>query len=251
MARTHAECRDLVDAFASRGLRLFVAYYRRCLPRFVKAKQLIDSGELGTLTGVCYRFEEPLIEFEPAQPPWRVCAEQSGGGLFFDLGCHVLDLLDFLLGPLSDVSGLCGNRGGRYDVEDTVCMCFQSQLGVQGVASWNFAAASHTDCLQVTGTKGQLNFPVFADEPLRVQAGGPWQSLPLPHPKHVQQPLIQTIVTDLCGDPRSEGICSSTGVSAARTAAVMDDVVKEYYGTRGSDFWHHPQRWPRGSNRYI
>ena len=251
MARNHAECRELVDAFASRRLPLFVAYYRRCLPRFLKAKQLIDSGELGRLTSVCYRYEDPLIEFDPEQPPWRLSAEQSGGGLFFDLGSHVLDLMDHWLGPLSRVSGLCGNRGGRYEVEDTVCMCFQSRSGVQGVASWNFAGASRTDCLEVSGTKGQLTLPVFADEPLRVRTDGPWQSFPVPHPKHVQQPLIQTIVDELGGNRGTKGTCPSTGMSAARTAALMDHVVKEYYGTRESGFWNHSNSWPRGLNQSI
>ena len=246
LARNHTESRQLVDAFASRRLPLFVAYYRRCLPRFLKAKQLIDSGELGILTSVCYRYEEPLIDFEPEQKPWRLSSEHSGGGLFFDLGCHVLDLLDYWLGPLSNLSGLCANRGGRYDVEDTVSMCFHSPSGVQGMASWNFAGTSRTDCLEVSGTRGKLTLALFADEPLLVHKNGLCESFSIPHPKHVQQPLIQTVVDELRGEPGTPGTCPSTGISAARTAAVMDLVVKEYYGSRELDFWNHSSNWPRG-----
>jgi 1,5-anhydro-D-fructose reductase (1,5-anhydro-D-mannitol-forming) len=245
MARNHAECRELVDAFASRHLPLFVAYYRRSLPRFLKAKQLIDSGELGRLASVCYRYEQPLIKFAPQQLPWRLSSEKSGGGLFFDVGCHVLDLLDYWFGPLCQVSGLCANRGGYYDVEDTVSMCFQTQSGVQAVAIWNFVGSIPTDCLEVSGTKGKLSLSVFDDQPLCIHTADGLQSLSIPNPAHVQQPLIQTIVNELRG--AAEGTCPSSGVSAARTAAVMDHVVKEYYGDRSSDFWNHSTTWPRGS----
>ncbi|HLJ12022.1 MAG TPA: Gfo/Idh/MocA family oxidoreductase [Planctomycetaceae bacterium] len=245
MARNHAECRELVDAFAARRVPLFVAYYRRRLPRFLKAGQLIDSGELGALRSVRYRYEEPPAEFDRAQPPWRLIAEHSGGGLFFDLGSHVLDLLDYWLGPLAGVSGSCTNRGGRYDVEDAVSMSFESQSGVLGTASWNFAAERRTDCLEILGTKGQLTLAVFANEPLRLCIGGQSQSFEIPHPKHVQQPLIQTIVDELLGGPEAKTVCPSTGVSAARTAAVMDQVVRDYYGTRESGFWNQSGSWPR------
>ncbi len=249
MARNYAECCQLVEAFAARQLGLFVAYYRRCLPRFLAAKQRIDSGQLGRLTSVCYRYEEPLLEFDSRRPPWRICVEQSGGGLFFDLGCHVLDLLDYLLGPLSQVSGFCENRGGRYEVEDTVCISFRSRSGVPGVASWNFAGSCRTDLLEVSGTEGKLTVPCFADGPLRFCSGGPWEEHQIPHPKHVQQPLIQSVVDELLGRGSSQGGCPSNGVSAARTAATMDRVVHDYYGTREPGFWREPRRWPGVKSR--
>ena len=62
----------------------------------------------------------------------------------------------------------------------------------------------------------------------------------LPNPKHIQQPLIQTVVDNLLG----KGTCRSTGQSAARTAAVMDAVTANYYGTRESGFWTRPRDSP-------
>ena len=66
MARNHAECAAMVEAFRAKGLPLFVAYYRRALPRFLKAKERIDAGALGKVTGVTYtnvlngeEFEQP------------------------------------------------------------------------------------------------------------------------------------------------------------------------------------------------
>ena len=79
MARSHGECRRMVEAFERARLPLFVAYYRRALPRFVRAKQLIDSGALGRVTGCRYHISRP---FSPSSSNvWRFDPAQSGGGL--------------------------------------------------------------------------------------------------------------------------------------------------------------------------
>lgn len=238
LARNVAECRQLVEAFAARSLPLFVAYYRRAQPRFEHARQLIDSGRLGTLATICYRYEVLPLEFDPQQLPWRLSAEHAGGGLFFDVGCHVLDLFDHWFDPLTNVSGVCANRAGRYAVEDTVAMCFQTETGVPGTASWNFNGTTPTDCIEISGTKAKLTLAAFADEPLRIYTGGSCQTIAIPHPTHVQQPLIETIVADLLAGANTQLKCPSTGVTATRTAAVMDEVTKNFYGNRDIGFWN-------------
>ena len=70
MARIHAECRRMIEAFRATGLPLFVAYYRRALPRFVQAKELIDGGALGRVTGCRYRHDAPV----PPDAPDAVAA---------------------------------------------------------------------------------------------------------------------------------------------------------------------------------
>ena len=89
----------MARAFAK--LPLFVAYYRRAYPRYVKLKQDLAAGRLGTIQSVSYVFAR-----RPAPPragDWRLDAERSGGGKFVDIGSHALDLIDFLLGPLERV----------------------------------------------------------------------------------------------------------------------------------------------------
>ena len=104
MALDHAECRTMMDACAAAGVPLFTAYYRRAMPRFARIKALLDAGAIGTVrvAAVCvYRAFTP-----PAGAlPWRIDPAISGGGLFVDLASHQLDLLDYFLGPIADVSG--------------------------------------------------------------------------------------------------------------------------------------------------
>src|SRR5688572_1340680 len=79
MARSYVECQRMIEAFEKARMPLFVAYYRRALPRFVKAKEVIESGRLGRVTGCRYFMNRPYRP-NPA-PAWRLEAEQSGGGI--------------------------------------------------------------------------------------------------------------------------------------------------------------------------
>ncbi len=52
MSRNWAEAKRMVEGFKAAGVPLFVAYYRRALPRFLKVKELIESGALGRIQRV-------------------------------------------------------------------------------------------------------------------------------------------------------------------------------------------------------
>jgi predicted dehydrogenase len=241
MARHHAECRAMIAAFAEAEAPLFVAFYRRGLPRFLKVKELVETGALGVISGISYRYASPShLRTDPQNLPWRFSAEHSGGGLFLDLGCHTLDILDFILGPLQAVSGTATHVAAPYAVEDGIVMRFRTVGGAPGTAAWNFASAVHEDVIEITGTEGRVTLSTFGNEPLLLRTAQGEERFDLPNPPHIQQPLIQTIVDELQG----RGVCPSTGVTAARTAAVMDAVLTDYYGSREDAFWTRPETWP-------
>lgn len=240
MARNHAECAAMVDAFRAAKLPLFVAYYRRALPRFLKARELITSGAIGKVTSVNYRFSSAShIKTNPTDLPWRVRVEDSGGGLFLDLGCHTLDIIAFMVGQLSNVQGDAAHLAAPYDAEDAVAMTFTTVDGALGAATWNFAAGFHEDIIEITGTTGRIALSTFANEPVRVLSGSGEESFDISNPRHIQQPLIQTIVDELHG----RGTCPSTGETAARTSAIIDTVLSGYYAGRNDSFWLRPQTW--------
>jgi predicted dehydrogenase len=231
MARSHGECLRMVEAFATARVPLFVAYYRRALPRFLKARALVEEGRLGRLTSLSYRHAHP----QTSARGWRLDPVHSGGGLFLDLGSHALDLFDWLLGPLIDVAGHAARRDGRTGpVEDVVAMTFRTASGVLGSAVWDFAGAGHhEDRVELGGTEGTLHFAVFGDAPLRLVTPSSEEVFAMPNPDPIQGPLIQTVVDTL----RGEGSCPSTGETAARTSRVMDQVLAHFYGGRDDAFW--------------
>jgi 1,5-anhydro-D-fructose reductase (1,5-anhydro-D-mannitol-forming) len=237
MARNAAECDRMVAAFAQAKLPLFVAYYRRRLPRFLKAEELIQSGALGRVTSVTHRLSTLPHKLGDN---WRIDAKLAGGGHFLDLASHALDLLDYLLGPLADVKGTAANVASPYAVEDNVALTFGTRSNAVGSMHYNFASATKDDTMRIAGTDGELMFSVFGPEPLRFENAAGVQVFDLPHPPHVAQPLIQTVVDDLLG----RGDCPSTGETAARTSRVMDAALAGFYGGRDDAFWDRPATWP-------
>jgi 1,5-anhydro-D-fructose reductase (1,5-anhydro-D-mannitol-forming) len=241
MARNHAECSAMIRAFEQARVPLFVAYYRRALDRFRALRDIVGSERLGIVTGVTYRYAAPHhAKLDANELPWRLSAEQAGGGLFLDLGCHTLDVLDFVLGPLRDVAGSAANCASPYEVEDAVAMSFVTRDGAPGTAQWSFASAALDDRIEISGTDGRVSVPTFGDDPLELVVRGKMERMDLPNPRHIQQPMIQAVVDALEG----KGAPPSTGISAARTSAVMDQVLASYYGSREGEFWRDPSQWP-------
>jgi predicted dehydrogenase len=227
MARTAAECEEMVAACDRAGVPLFVAYYRRAMPRFTAVRDLLADGAIGTPRVVSVRLQQPAQRFDDGVLPWRVRPEVSGGGLFVDLGSHTLDLLDLLLGPVTDVSGFAANQGGHHGAEDAVAGAFRFASGVHGVGLWSFAAHDRRDEVEITGTGGTLRFSSFGTEPLRLTTPAGTRDIPAPYPQTVQLPLIQTVVDALTG----RGACPSTGASALRTARVVDALLAGHRST--------------------
>lgn len=246
MARTAAECEQMVAAFEAAKLPLFVAYYRRALPRFREIERLVRTGELGEVMAVHYQYQGERRHRDARKPSWREDVAISGGGLFLDLGSHVLDLLDYLFGPLTHVHGRAARRSSLPPLnpgapEDTVSLTFATEIGVLGSCTFAFHTTRFIDQLTLIGSHATLTASVFGSEPLTLVSNGTARHIPVSHPRHVQYPLIETIVSELSGGGLR---CPSTGRSALRTNRVMDEVLTGYYGGRSDAFWERPETWP-------
>lgn len=229
MARTYEECRRMVEVCATAGVKLFVAYYRRSLPRFVKVKELIASGEIGQVRLVSVRLYQPPMkeDLNAEELPWRVRPSIAGAGRFLDLASHTLDLLDFYFGPVVRASGHAANQAKLYPAEDIVAGSFEFESGVVGNGIWCFTTGQKEDVVEIVGDRGRIRFATFgfADEPLRLErADGGVEEFVIAHPPHIQQPMIQAIVNELNG----KGQSPSTGHSGARTSRVMDQLLFEW-----------------------
>jgi 1,5-anhydro-D-fructose reductase (1,5-anhydro-D-mannitol-forming) len=221
MALNAGECAEMLAAAHANQVPLWVGYYRRALPRLLKVKALIDDGAVGTVRTVTVTHRTALLDPGAGALPWRIDPAVSGGGFFFDLGCHTLDILDFLLGPIADARGFTANLGGAYAAEDTVVAALAFASGVLGTGTWSFAADADHELNDIVGSAGRLQFSTYTPSPIRLTRGGSVEEFSLADPPHVHQPLIQTIVDELNG----RGRCPSTGDSAARTARVMDAII--------------------------
>jgi predicted dehydrogenase len=225
MARTAAECEVMLDVCRAAGVPLFVAYYRRRLPTFLKVAEWLRAGAIGALRTVTITLLRPPSQADrQPEKPWRVQPEIAGGGYFFDLASHQLDVLDYLLGPIEHATGYSANLAGLYTAEDTVCGSFRFVNGTLGTGTWCFAAAQEEmiERIELVGSLGKIAFSAFAlSDPIELEAGGKVERFQVEPPVHVQQPLIATVVDALLG----RGDCPSTGASAARTSRVLEQIA--------------------------
>lgn len=226
MALNFEECQAMIDACQGAGVPLFVAYYRRALARFLKIKALLDQQAIGQVRFVTITLYQPPHpdELNPETLPWRVIPQIAGGGRFVDLAAHMLDFLDYALGPIRSVQGFAANQAGYYPAEDVVSSSFVFESGVQGVGTWCFTAFDDVDQTEIVGSKGKLAFSTFGAEPVVLTTAAGVTEFSIDYPAHIQQPLIQSVVDALSG----RGTCPSTGESAARTTWVMDQMLREY-----------------------
>jgi len=225
MALNHAECLKMIGAFQSRRLPLWVAYYRRALRRFQIVHDRLREGAIGRLTSVHVHVSAPLATGADTSN-WRIDPSVSGAGLFFDLGSHCFDLLDFLVGRITRVDGHSINTAGAYPAEDVTVAAFEFENGSLGTGVWNFNAPEKTDVMTFIGSEGELTSPIFSDTGVVMKRRTVTTIEEVRNPPHVHQPLIETIVDEL----RGRGNCPSTGESAARTSWALDRCVADYYG---------------------
>lgn len=228
MALDYKECISINKASELYRLPVFVAYYRRTLPGFLKIRDLIKQGTIGKVRFVKIQLYNSITDEEKkGELPWRVIPEISGAGHFFDLASHQLDYLDFLFGPVQKVIPLALNQAGLYRAEDFISASFVFPDNIVASGTWCFSVSpeSERDSIEIVGERGIISSSTFTFEPIvLVNEEGRYEFIN-EKPENVQYYLIEQVVRALSG----KGDVVSTGISAARTSKVMDEVVKEYY----------------------
>ncbi len=225
LASNYEDCVRINDISKRTGVPCFVAYYRRYLPYFQKVKDLVSSGAIGKPLNVHLRFTVPPreLDYNRSNLPWRLQPDIAGGGYFYDLAAHQLDLLQWIFGVITRAHGYPTNRGGLYETEDNISACFLFESGIAGSGSWCFVGdkSSREDRIEIIGDKGSLSFSVFTYDAITLINESGTSSIRVPNPPYVQMPLIQNVVEHLQGF----GHCSCDSVSATPVNWAMDRIL--------------------------
>ena len=204
---------------------LWVAYYRRALPRFLTVRDLLAG-----------RSHRPRDLRPRRRSRDRLAAgERAAGVALRSRDCAARDCSSTWARTAStcsisssarssSVAGFAVNTGGAYAAEDVTAAAFKFDGDVVGTGIWNFNAADKWTRMMFAGSEGELHTPIFTRRRRRRHARRRRGDVyPIRNPPHVHQPLIQTIVDELRGGPMR-----STGESGARTSWVIDRCVAGY-----------------------
>lgn len=261
VGRCAAETQAMMHAMEAAQKPFYTAYISRAYERTQAIRKLLQSKAIGDrVESIQYKVVGTggARGLDTDDLPWRLNASQAGGGLIMDIGCHIIDRIDFLCGPLTEVEGKAENRGSPNQlVEDYVEL--SARIGSSDWASlpsdgasvsctWDFSGTSDEepqDELVIRGTTGSIKcvgmspcLPVSVYD----EAENLVQQLEFATPEHTAQALVQAVTDDLRGVTKADFL--SYGDNAVRASMVLDKILGSYYGGREKGYWERTESWP-------
>jgi len=210
MAMNVKECDEMIAACGANNVKLGIAYYRRFYPVIERIKRVIASGEIGKPVLVQINAFE-WFDPQPDHPRyWLVKKGLAGGGPMFDFGCHRIEALVNIFGPVKYVTSIVSNVVFNREVEDTASALFQFESGTCGVLSVTHAASEPRDTLDVFGTQGSINVPVLNAAEMRIRTSNGERVESHPPAANIHQPLIEDFVEAVLAN-RQPGVSGEVG----------------------------------------
>jgi len=223
MAMNVAECDRMVAACRAGGVKLGVAYYRHFYPAVVRIRQAIASGAIGEPVFAQMVASEPFDPRPGAPRYWLVKQSQSGGGPMADFGCHRLEVLRHLLGPIARVRSVVANVALEREVEDTAVALLQFERGACAMVAVTHAAAERQDTLSILGSRGSIHVASLNAGDLVVCIGADASVEAHPPASNVHLPLIEEFV-DAVSSGRDPAVDGAIGRAIA---AIQDEIYAD------------------------
>lgn len=151
---------ELTDQVRIHQLSLLVGFQFRFHPMFRRAKQLLEEGIIGDIVSAQAHWGEYLPNWHPWEDYRNSYSAKSelGGGVVLTL-CHPLDYLRWLVGDVSQIGALTGNRGGLgINVEDTADILLHFENGATGYVHLDYIQRPSAHWFQIIGQKGTIKW---------------------------------------------------------------------------------------------
>lgn len=159
LAHTLEEAERLVEAAERGATHIGVCFQNRYNTTSQAARELLDSGEMGTVLGASATVMWTRTPNYYRAKPWRGRWATAGGGLLINQAIHTIDLVQWLVGDVTDVSGRASTRlyGDVIEVEDTAEMLLTHDTGARSVVFGSLANAVHAPVgIDITAERASL-----------------------------------------------------------------------------------------------
>ena len=134
-----------------------VGYHNKFIGTFNEAKKIVDEGLLGDIYHFHGQSYGPVV-VKPKQTSWRTNAAE-GGGCLMDYASHVIDLVNYVLAPVSSVEASVMPHVFSGEVEDAVYAMVGLENNIRGMISVNWSDDTYrkmTTSITIIGTRGKL-----------------------------------------------------------------------------------------------
>lgn len=257
LATSVSEATEMLRAAEVSGKIHQVAFTYRYLYGVRELRRRVWQGDIGQPYHLRIRYECWDGMDVGYQIGFRDQIKLAGGGMLYDMGCHMFDLARFLFGPIEYVTGFSqlvprqrvdSRTGQSADVEtdDIAGAFFVHQNGIQGqwFASRVTPTPSHGDrgCIEVVGPEGALKAALSRGTIDALSVSRPtspsWESLPLPEgaqdgTAHCLRSMMENFVDGchrgkLDGDVDAsfyDGLAAQHGVAAVQKASLRSNWI--------------------------
>lgn len=158
MAITKEQIEEVIASVENNNIKLAVISQLRFDENIQRVKKAIDSGELGDiLLGDIYMKYYRSPEYYSSSA-WRGTWAMDGGGALMNQGIHGIDILQYLMGPVKSVSGICKTLARDIEVEDTASLVVEYESGAVGVIQGTTCVEpGYPRIIEITGTRGTVS----------------------------------------------------------------------------------------------
>jgi 1,5-anhydro-D-fructose reductase (1,5-anhydro-D-mannitol-forming) len=220
LALTVADGRAMVAACREAGVQLRVGLHLRFERSLQRISEILQSGAIGAPRALSIERTAPLAE----RVPWRADPEQ-GGGILFDVGVHLLDLVPRLLATeITAISGLAIPEPGSGRSADTITILLRLRNGVQATIRVSRETPFAGNDLVAVGTAGVLRTGPLRWVPehritVTTEAGTTEETLPAGD-------LYRAEIEAFADDLRDNGRRLATGEEGVHLIAVTEAVQR-------------------------
>lgn len=166
LALTAEDARLIRDAAIEAGVKTAIGFNYICNPLISKARQMIASGNIGEIYSFRGSYQEDYLA-DPATPfSWRLLRSKGGAGALADLGTHLINMSEYLLGPMTAVLGnLTTVHPARHDPATKELRNVENEDIAQVLVRFSKGAVGTMEISRVaTGKKCGLDFEIFGSE---------------------------------------------------------------------------------------
>jgi len=155
MGTTVAEARAMINLTTSAGLVLMVGHNTRRRNVFRRARQILSEGAIGKIVGAEGNLSRPA-GLQPGLPAWKADPKISPLLPMTQLGIHLVDVVEYLLGPIRTVCSVAENVAMPGMVFDSTAAVMQLESGIPFTLS-SYYVSPDIFFLRIYGTRGAIH----------------------------------------------------------------------------------------------